>query len=729
MTLTFEQLRSANLSTLSEAVDSWRNLPGKFDTIARSFGTTVTKGLQDSDWKGETATEALEKFSHVERQMKAAADEAHDVHELLKSALETFQAAKDELKAIERYVHEDKNLKITSEGHVYCDPPEEHRDQSAALQKAYLETVHDCNNRIKAALTDASNADTALHWALTMDANGDKKGFNTTTSGSIKEAQKGRKEALREAHDMAALARKGNDLSITQVQRMTKTFAKYEGDPLFNEEFATTLGSKGTLQFWANVTDSYAGAKGSELNHLKQLQNNLSTTLANASQSHSPEMERWKKEIIEAGNMRIESDPTAPMQVPSRSLGFQVMSSLMSHGNYDTDFLNDYRKELLKMDKAGGAMHTDKIWEGSYLNSDLVFGDGNGRDPLIGFMGALSHNPEAATDAFSSKSDLNHLLESSKYTDRGNSLGHSLEVAVTGLARGEIADREIPHSKTQVEIMSNIMHAVAQPNGGAELVDSAIGDSFGRMASAYMPEISRAMAGPGAESVFVTNSAAPEGLERTDVTRFLYEVAQDKDGNAAIRYGEGIYTSSLLEAHIANPSLYDGRSEKVIEDIAQNAGIIQGVVGRSTADSGILDSLEGEKEYNESLKKQGDFVKTILSTGIGVGAVALVPTSAVVGAAAGGFFSGISGMAVDRLYEGRELDGALDEALYRTGQDLNKTQDSVTQQTQWSALDAIAAHDSDLAEGSTKNSIRDAVNRGWLQSDTILEESHQRPSA
>lgn len=729
MTLTYSQLRSAELSTLADAVDSWRNLPGKFDAIARSFGTIVTKGLQDSDWKGETATETLEKFSLVERQMKAAADEAQDVHDLLRSALETFQAAKDELKAIERYVQEDKNLKISSEGNVYCDPPEEHRDQSAALQKAYLDTVRDCNNRIKAALTDASNADTALHWALTMDANGDKKGFNTATAGSIKEAQKGRKEALKESHEMATLARKGNDLSITEIQRMSKTFAKYEGDPLFNEEFATTLGSKGTLQFWANVTDSYAGARGSELNHLKQLQNNLSTTLANATQSHSPEMERWKKEIIKWGNMHIESDPTAPMKLPSHSLGFQVMSSLMGHGNYDTDFLNDYRKELLKMDKAGGSMHTGKIWEGDYLNSDLVFGEGNGRDPLIGFMGALSHNPEAATDAFSPKSDLNHLLESSKYTERGNSLGYALEAAVTGVARGEIPDREIPHTKTQVEIMSNVMHAVAQPDGGAGLVDGAIGDSFGRMASAYMPEISRAMAGPGAESVFLTSSAAPEGLERTDVTRFLYEVAQDKDGNAAIRYGEGIYTSSLLEAHIGNPSLYDGSSDKVIEDISQNAGMIQGVVGRSTADSGILDSLEGEKEYNESLKKQGDFVKTILATGIGVGAVALVPTSAVVGAAAGGFFSGISGMAVDRLYEGRELDGALDEALYRTGQDLNKTQDSVTQQTQWSALDAIAAHGSDLPEGSTKNSIRDAVNQGWLQSDTILEESHQRPSA
>lgn len=86
MAISYEQLRSADLSSLSDAVDAWRPLPGQFDTIARAFGSTVTKGLRDSDWKGEAATEALEKFDVVEKQMKSASDEAHDVHALLKSA-------------------------------------------------------------------------------------------------------------------------------------------------------------------------------------------------------------------------------------------------------------------------------------------------------------------------------------------------------------------------------------------------------------------------------------------------------------------------------------------------------------------------------------------------------------------------------------------------------------------------------------------------------------------
>lgn len=53
MAISYEQLRSADLSSLSDAVDAWRPLPGQFDTIARAFGSTVTKGLRDSDWKGK----------------------------------------------------------------------------------------------------------------------------------------------------------------------------------------------------------------------------------------------------------------------------------------------------------------------------------------------------------------------------------------------------------------------------------------------------------------------------------------------------------------------------------------------------------------------------------------------------------------------------------------------------------------------------------------------------
>ena len=84
---------------------------------------------------------------------------------------------------------------------------------------------------------------------------------------------------------------------------------------------------------------------------------------------------------------------------------------------------------------------------------------------------------------------------------------------------------------------------------------------------------------------------------------------------------------------------------------------------------------------------------------------------------------------IDRFYDGKQLEGALDDSLYRTGKDLNRAQDSVVQQTQWSALDAIAAHASELPVDSTRDLIRGSVNDGWNRSDGALEDTHARPSA
>lgn len=732
MPITYQQLRTSNLTSLSAAVDAWSRLPEQFDTVARSFGSTVTKGLRDSDWKGETATEALSKFDLIEKQMKAASDEAHDVHTLLRSSLEAFQDAKDELKKIEKYVAEDKYLKITPDGQVYCDASSAPPEHQGSLNKGYSGAVQDYNSRIDAALKSADDADLALQYALTSDPNSDARGFNTESASTVKEAERRRREAIRDANAMAALARKGGELSVDDVRHMRSVLAKHEGDPLFNEKFATGLGAKGTLQFWVDLSDAHAGAQGSELKDLQKFQNQLSTNLANATHSDSRAMDQWERAVIAAGNISFRSDPADPLRPSTGAVGFQVMSSLMSTGHYDTAFLDDYGKALLKVDMAptGEGKYTDEVWQ---RGADLVFGKETGRDPVNGYLDALSHNPEAATRTFASKSDLDHLLESSKYTDRGSSLGPALEAAVTGIAPDLTTDRVPPHSKEQVEIMQNIMHAVAQSGGGADLVnETGLGESLGHMASAYMPEISISLAGSGSESALLTNSAAPQGLERTDVTRFLYEVSRDPDGKAAIQYGETVYTASLLEAHVADSSLYDGSTDNAIATVAHSAGMVQGIVGHSTADAEISRSVGTEKDYNEAIKKQGDFIKTMAATGIGVGSVALVPATAsgaLVAATAGGFFSGVSGMAVDRFYDGKQLDGALDDSLYRTGQDLNKTQDSVVQQTQWSAMDAIAVHGSQLPEDATKDLIRNSVNQGWRLSDNTLEDTHARPSA
>ncbi|GGR45625.1 hypothetical protein [Streptomyces roseolus] len=378
-------------------------------------------------------------------------------------------------------------------------------------------------------------------------------------------------------------------------------------------------------------------------------------------------------------------------------------------------------------------MGTTDLWKSdNHQLTDLVFGDDDGRDPMVGFMGALSHDPEAATNTFDDKQVLEHVLQSIKYTDRDGAVGHAPEAAVTGDGVGQTPTGPAPHTATQVEIMNNVMHLVAQPDGGKDLVSKGIGDGFGDMASAYVPEISQTLTGRRAESIFLTHSAAPDGLDRLDTTRLLYEVAQDPNGRAGIVLGQTVCTAGLLEAHIAHPELHDGGPGKAIRTISESSGPIQGIVGHANADAALSDALASEKGQNDSLKTKGVLTKGVAGVLIGAGAAALVPqgmAGGVVSATAGGYFGAIAGIAIDRMMEGRQASGAADRAIYASGHELNGYQDSVIKQTQDSAIESIETYGSKLPPESTRNEMRDAVNDGWRASDTVLEDAHNQPAA
>lgn len=722
-----EALRQGNFASLGVAIDDWSTVIKKLTEMEKDAREDLKGKADKANWAGVNATVSREFISKTAGEFTDAVTQATTIRDILRDTRGELIKYRDELnRAIDRGW--DKNLTVVgTKGGGFSVYVNVHPEPANSKQ-----AVTALRDELQGILDMATESDSTANQALRAIANQAEFGFSDATYKDRDSAA----EALKKADAMAEIAKKDpKSLSAAELEDFNRTLRKYRNDGLFAEQFATKLGAKETLQFWTEMADAHATARGSELSELKDLQKNLSMTLATATYSDSPDMKEWKQNVINEGYTSFRADSASPQKGAMGALGFQVMSSLMSQGKYDTEFLEEYGKKLRKMDTVplrSPGVGTNEVWKNAQI-TDLTFGKDDGRDPVVGFMDALSHNAEAATNTFDSKPTLEHFLQSTKYTDRGQSVGHALEAAVMGVSYGEKPVGPVPHSETQAEIMRNVMHAVAQPDGGADLVDKAIGASFGHMASAYMPEINRVMAGNGAQSIFLTDSAAPEkALDKTDTTRFLYEVARDDQGRAAIRIGEGIYTSSLLEAHISDPSLYDGSTEDAIRTVAKNTGLIEGIVGHSYADTDISSSLEGEKENNDALKSQGDFYKSVLSAGMGVAAVALAPqnlTGAMAGAGAGGFFGGIAGMAVDRLMDSRQDDSALDGALYRTGKDLNDSLDSATRQTQSSAQDAISRHNSGLPEDATNNWIRDELNQGWIDSDSVLEDAHKRPSA
>ncbi|WP_406174104.1 hypothetical protein [Streptomyces sp. NBC_00996] len=720
-----DALRFGNFSKLGEAITDWEQMTKNLATLKEDAERNLKGKADKANWSGVNATVTREFVDKTAAEFGDAHTQAGSITKILADTRGELIDYRTQLnEAIERGLKKNLTVRDTGEG-SFVVTMNVHPDRAAKgvdVPEHDQKDVDDLRTEVQHILSKATESDSSAAEVLRLLVDQVRYGFSDASYPDRDKAA----QALKDAEKLAKMAKHPEDMSLDDIAEFNRYLKKYHDDPLFSERFATRLGAKGTLQFWTEMADAHSGARGAELDQMKSLQKNLSMTLATASFSDSGAMQGWKKDILNETNTSFRVDPSNPMKSPVGALGFQVMSSLMRQGEFDTEFLDEYRAKLFKADKGAGDSNTDALWVKGYDSVDLVFGKDNGRDPLDGLFDALSHNPEAATNAFESKSDLDHMLGTTKYTDRGEALGRALEAAVTGVAAGDTTSMAPPHSADQVEIMANIMNVVAQPGSGADLVTKGLGESFGDMAASYMPEISQAFAGPDSGAVFITNSDAPKGLNISDVTRFLSATSTDPAGRAGIIYGESIYTGNLLEAHLSNPSLFDGDHEQVLADIGRNAGIIEGIVGHSAANDEVSGAISGEKENNDALKAKGDFAKTWVAVGSTFVQVPERLGGAGMGAVVGGTVGAVAGAAVDRLLEGQQLDGAKDEALYHSSKDLFRMRDSVSQQTQWSVEDSLTRHHVDLPKDGIKDTVRQAVNDGWENSDYFLNRSKEQ---
>ncbi|MFJ2016799.1 hypothetical protein [Streptomyces nodosus] len=728
-----DALRHGNFAKLGEAVTDWEQMTKKLAELKKDAEDNLKAKADRAKWAGLNADVSREFIAKTAAEFADAHSQADSIAKILSDTHGELVDCRTRLNgAIKRASQQNLTVVDTGDGTFAVagnTRPDWASDPSGNTGVTDQKVVNAFRDEIQGILTQATQSDDSAAQVLRMLVDQAKYGFADASYEDRDEAA----AALAAADKLAKMAKDPAGMSLDDIAAFNRALKKYHDDPLFAERFASRLGAKETLQFWAGMTYVHAGAKGSELEAMKNLQTNLSLTLATASFSESDAMRSWKKDLIAERNTSFgfpgSPDPFAPGS-SVRALGSQVISSLLRQGQYDTEFLDDYREKLFKADKPAGATPVQDLWGKGYDAVDLVFGDGNGRDPLEGLIEGLSHNPEAAVHAFESESDLDHLFATVRSTDRGPSLGRALESAVTGVAIGDVGSMAPPHSATQVDIMAHVMQAVAQPGSGTDLVKNGMGGSFGTMAAAYMPEISQSLAGPSSGALYLTDSEKPAGFQGEkvpDVVRFLSEVSVDPEGRAGIIYGESIYTGSLLESHLSDPSLFDGPRKDVLEGIGKNAGVIEGIVAHSVADNEVKSAVSGENDYNESLKAQGDFAKTWVAVGLAGVKVPAAYGGDIMGSVIGGFAGAVAGGAVDRLMEGRQMEGAKDEGLYESAKDLYVMRDSVSQQAQWSADDALARHHVELPKDGTDNMIREAVNRGWDASSHFLTDAKERP--
>ncbi|MDJ1134029.1 PPE domain-containing protein [Streptomyces iconiensis] len=642
--LSYTSVRDVNLEPLRQAVSAWGKLPGKIDAVSTTFSRTVSTPLEGSGWFGETAESAFKRFRGIRQQMSEASGQAEKIGTTMSEALKAFESAQRALKDVEDALKDPpkggdgkRYLKVNqAEGVVYLDPPDD-VENSPALQKAFHESIVTYNKRISEALDAASNADHDLKTALQIDPPG--KGFNDDIAGHLKDVDAETKK------DVDALMKLANTEGFKENPKLLSQFngilAKNSQNADFAEQFALRKGAKGVLDFWYQTAkpgyeDGPLGEPKKRpagvTKQLAALQDNLGVTLALASQSDSPEMTQWKKDAIDLGYKRLPGEHRTYFADPP--YGFQVMSNLMRTGKWDTKFLDTYGDKLVEVDKKsftgpGGRVEDDQTHRkwlayGQQPADFLNFGPkwDEGEDPFTGYFEALGHNSDASTGFFKDDENFDHVMRERTWLPDGEvpdsgsqkdfngprvALGHALGSATTGHDWDAPLNVPAEHTKDQADLMSKIVKGTGSMDdeGNANIsLAPGMREGLGNAAAEYTPDFFRAMTdGEGDDKLFPM-SGEQAGMEHREATRFLVQLGQDPDANAAITAGQKLYTAQVLDHHLGGDvpegQRYDAPPRDIVHEVLKTSGEMSGTLASGAQEGIIGPAVLEEKDYDKA---------------------------------------------------------------------------------------------------------------------------------
>ncbi|MFE0203180.1 DUF6571 family protein [Streptomyces sp. NPDC058985] len=645
--VTFNDLLDARLGGLKNAVDDWTDTVTKLKKLDEQASKGLLKKAEKADWKGENAGITLPFVRKTAKEFGDAATEAESIRNILRDAHSEFKAAKEKLEAVVKAAP-DQGIRIDSDGTVsyLIHPDRRSKDYDGPEPKeADFERVR---SDIKAAVQKANDADEVASRALRTLVGKDKNNFSGTDYDSLKQA--GKAQDAEDAKAAAKIVAKGDDATAKEIDRLNKYLEGNKGDQHFAERFAAEVGAKGVLNYWADMGDPSDGSRLG-LDHadsIKKLQENWGLTLANASHSDSPAMSKWKSDMVTYGDDLVRTRGTS-------AYGFQIMSNLMRHGNYETQFLKEYGNQIFAAERRlsrEGAVKPDQVWNSPNLGRIPRFNwddKGLGRDPMAGFMEALGHNPKASAEFLNSKLDLtpdnpndHKNVDAFKYftedrdwpddsTKDGNtdkygyeSLGHALESATLGHAYDD-STPTLARTDEGAKIMAKVVETYGDP--GLLKQQEALSGSIGRMTAGYIDDINWALNENRSDSMFAPKDNAHGHAEfGMDGTRqFLSSLGQHPDAYSEVAVAERVYTTVTMENQVGS----DGNiNEPGVREALRTGAEVQGMLDQSRADQAEAEGLKADKEYNEALEKRSAWMELGVGVGIATGAAFLPPVAA-----------------------------------------------------------------------------------------------------
>ncbi|MFJ7127402.1 hypothetical protein [Streptomyces sp. NPDC098101] len=464
-----ETLRQGSFGQLGQAITAWKGVVDKLKKLETDARDDLKAKADKADWAGVNATVSREFIGKTAGEFSDAHTQAKSIHDILKDTHDELVSYKQQLdQALER--GRKKNLTVTSTGGGgFTVTMIIHPDRAAKGHEVPDHSPQDAEHLrddIQVILDRATESDTTAATVLRALVDQAEVGFSGAKYGDRDSAI----DALRKAEEAAKILKeKGDEMSPEEFQKLNGLLASYRNDPLFQEKFATQVGPKAMLDFWADLSspDSTKDLTQTQLNQLGDFQKNLGFVLGGATQSDSPAMRQWENDMVKLGSERFHTRT-------GDAYGFQIMSNLMRTGDYDDRFLTKYGDALVAQEKKM------KIPDRFYLMEPTLkmnfIGDAEfGRDPMAGFMTALSNSPDAATDFFNTKEPQDNAqwvlkdrpsFDDSPLDDGPNetleATGKAMFAAVSGVTDPKAPDAEFPpHTPEHREAMKRTLGIMA----------------------------------------------------------------------------------------------------------------------------------------------------------------------------------------------------------------------------------------------------------------------------
>jgi hypothetical protein len=567
--VTYENLYHLNLKPLESAAEAWQLRHKRLSEAAEDFDRDVVKAVDKAGWKENSQTEEMAKsrLSHEHQELEQAGKVAKAVHDNLDSAARRLRARKRALvDLVETEIP--KKFRVTDQGQVvpgdsFAADPKPGVTAPGYPRQEDAQEADQWQRRINKLLEEAATIDENAAARLRQNFQDDDDGSqfrNDAFAG-------GKADASADASRAARLARKGDDMSLAEIKELDGLMKEHGKDPAFAGKFATSMGGKGTLDFWYGLRPGIISKDNPRHKAIEAMRGSLGRTLGTASGSGAPGMEQWKRDVIAAGGER-QGDGTQ-----GHPYGFEVMSDLMRKGEWDGEFLGDYGKELLTFER-------DAIEDGS--SPERLWGSPTWDDPVTGLLKGVSNNPDAATDLFNDKTVFK---DTSAYVDQGFNM--------------PFAEDDKGSYSTAEYLLHHREYFDTDDNGTNPSMD-ALGDAMFAASSGRTPgDTTSPYLDPTPDQVAATNNSL-HGLDEND--KFPPELRDDAAKMLA-HQGRNTYDSMALPRTMDAP-LDRADLAKVTTEIAHD-GAAYGTLEKHLNDIAVNDIGTEKKAPEDSLVRAG----------------------------------------------------------------------------------------------------------------------------